>query len=181
MAARRENGKWIDSNERSSDIVSNPDGTAIGSSGKMITASPTVTAGAYSALDAVGGLLTFTNAARASGGSIMINSVTITDLGNQRAALILVLFNQTFTATTDNQPFDPTDADLANLVAIVPISAGDYQAFNDNAAATVSGLGIVATMSGTDLFGQLYLPSGSAPTYTSTSDLKVKVGLVQLT
>lgn len=146
-----------------------------------ISQTPAITAGAYSALDAVGGLLTFANAARISGGTIMVHSVTINDLTTQRASLVLVLFDRSFTATTDNAAFDPSDADLVNCVGIIPITAGDYQAFNDNAVACVRGLGLIAKLNGTDLFGQLFLPTGSAPTYASTSDLEVVVGVVQLT
>ena len=160
------------------------DGTeGLAATGYATTASqtPTITAGAYTALDAVGGLLTFANVARVSGGTVMIHSVAIADLAKQSAALTLVLFDRTFTATTDNDPFDPADADLANCVGVIPITPGDYQVFNDNAAATLRGVALVATLNGTSLFGQLMLPSGSAPTYASTSDLTVKIGTVQLT
>lgn len=160
------------------------DGTeGLAATGYATTASqtPTITAGAYTALDAVGGLLTFANVARVSGGTVMIHSVTVTDLADVKAALTLVLFDRTFTATSDNDAFDVADADLPNIVGIVPISSSDYADFNDNAAAVKGSLGIVATLNGTSLFGQLMLPAGSAPTYASTSDLTVKVGAVQLT
>lgn len=160
------------------------DGTeGLAATGYATTASqtPTITAGAYSALDAVGGLLTFANVARSSGGTVMIHTVTITDLADVKAALTLVLFDRTFTATSDNAAFDPSDADLLNIVGVVNIAASDYADFNDNAAAVRGNLGIVATLNGTSLFGQLMLPAGSAPTYASTSDLTVKVAAVQLT
>ncbi len=164
--------------------IERSDGTeGVAATGYAATASqtPTITAGAYSAGDAVGGLLTFANMARASGGTIMVHTVIITDLADVKAALTLVLFDRTFTATSDNAAFDPSDADLLNIVGIVPFTASDYGDFNDNAAAVRGSLGIVATLNGTSLFGQLYLPAGSAPTYASTSDLTVKVSAVQLT
>lgn len=149
--------------------------------GVTATQTPTITAGAYTALDAVGGLLTFTEMARQSGGTVLIHTITITDLADVKAALTLVLFDRTFTATSDNAAFDVADADLPNIVGIVPFAASDYADFNDNAAAVRGNLGIVATLNGTSLFGQLFLPAGSAPTYASTSDLTVKVAAVQLT
>ena len=111
----------------------------------------------------------------------MIHTVTITDLADVKAALTLVLFDRTFTATSDNAAFDPSDADLPEYRRVVNIAASDYADFNDNAAAVRGNLGIVATLSRTSLFGQLMLPGGSAPTYASTSDLTVKVAAVQLT
>lgn len=51
----------------------------IGAEGISISQTPTVTAGAYTAGDAVGGLLTFANAARNSGGGGVIKDVIILD------------------------------------------------------------------------------------------------------
>ena len=52
--------------------------------GITVTQKPTITAGAYSANDAVGGLLTFANVGRTSvsnGGSILTNAIIIDDAG----------------------------------------------------------------------------------------------------
>jgi len=150
---------------------------AIGGDTVTVTQTPTITAGAYSAKDAVGGLLTFASAARVSGGKITIQSVTVTDLAAQSATLVLVLFDQTFTATADNAAFDPSDADLANCVGIIPIYSSDYQAFADNGVATVRNIGLTVTLAVTSLFGQLMCTG--TPTYASTSDLTVKLGILQ--
>lgn len=93
---------------------------------------PAITAGAYSAKDAVGGLLTFANAARVQGGIGVIEKLVITDLSIQAAELILVLFDRTFTAMADNAPFDPSDADLANCLGWIDIGTGLYQTFTDH-------------------------------------------------
>ena len=150
---------------------------AVGGNTKTIPQTPTITAGAYSAKDAVGGLLTFANMARVSGGVITLTSLVLTDLGAQSANLVLVLFDRTFTATSDNAPFDPSDADMANYVGFVPIFSSDYQAFADNAGATVRNVGLQITLSGTSLFGQLMCLG--TPTYASTADLTVKVSAIQ--
>lgn len=143
-----------------------------------VTATPTITAGAYAAGDAVGGKLTFSNVADGSGRSILINTLVLKDLAKQLASLQLVLFNQDFTATLDNDPFDPTDADLANCCGIIPITGSDYGSFNDNAVAVVRSVGLELALSGSnDLYGQLFTVS-STPTYASTSDISVTlVGL----
>jgi hypothetical protein len=140
-----------------------------------LTATPTITAGAYGANDAVGGLLTFANAARLSGGSIVIEGITIVDEASQAASLELVLFDQTFTNTADNSPFDPTDADLANVIGVIPVST--YYTFNDNSVASRSGLGLACKLAGTSLFGQLV--TRTAPTYAATDDVTVILHVIQ--
>jgi len=146
--------------------------------GISIAQTPTITAGAYSAKDAVGGLLTFANAARVSGGKSVLNSVVIIDYDDEEAGLELWLFDQTFSATADNAAWDPSDADLANCVGVVPISAADYYSAADNGVATVPGVGLEFKLAGTSLFGQLKCTG--TPTYTATSDLKVVLAIEYL-
>lgn len=146
--------------------------------GKVVRVSqtPTISAGSiYASGDAVGGLLTFANAARASGGSIVIEAATIVDLDQEVATLELVLFDQTFTNVADNAQFDPTDADLANIIGVIPFTT--YNSFVDNAVAHRSALGLAAKLAGTSLFGQLVVRG--TPTYTATSDIVVILHIVQ--
>ena len=141
-----------------------------------ITQTPTITAGAYAAGDAVGGLLTFADAVRTNGGGGIVSKVVIIDDAAQLAPLDLVLFNQTFTATADNAAFDPTDADLQHCIGYIDIAATDYANFNDNAVAAKStGLRMPypIILSGTSLFGQLVVRG--APTYAATDDLTIKL------
>lgn len=139
---------------------------------------PTISTSAYAEKDAVGDLLTFSNAVRASGGSCRIDAVQIVDKDQELADLDLVLFDRSITAPTDNAVFDPTDAELGNVVATVPITQGHYAEFNDNAVAAVPGPGVVAVLNGTDLYGVLV--ARSTPTYASTSDLVVTITVSQL-
>jgi len=135
-----------------------------------ISQTPTVsTSPAYTAGDAVGGLLTFANAVRESGSSGVLMSVVVIDASQQRPSLELVLFDRTFTASTDNAVFDPTDADLANCIGVVAI--GSWSNFSDNSVATVSGVSLPIVLNGTSLFGQL-LTRGT-PTFVATSDISV--------
>jgi hypothetical protein len=140
-----------------------------------VTQTPTVTAGAYAAGDAVGGLLTFANAVRVSGGSGEILSCTIYDLSQQRPSLELVLFDRTFTNVADNAVFDPTDADLANCIGVISINS--WANFSDNAIATVSAVGLGIVLNGTSLFGQLV--TRTAPTLVGTSDIKIDLTIRQ--
>ena len=142
----------------------------------LIAQTPTVSNGSiYAAKDAVGGVMTFANAARVSGEGGLLESVTIVDKGQQLATLDLVLFSATVSAT-DNAAFDPNDSDLANCVGVIPISGGDWADFNDNSVATRAGIGLAYVCAATSLFGVLV--ARSTPTYTSTSDIIVTIGVV---
>ena len=145
-----------------------------------IVQTPTVTAaGAYTAGDAVGGLLTFANAGDASYSSGVIDAVIVIDKDSEDVALELHLFNVTFTATADNAAFDPSDADLANYIGYIEIGTGDYTAFNDNSVACVKNQNLQFNLvdAGTSLFGQLV--TRGTPTYTATTDITVKVVIQQ--
>ena len=138
-----------------------------------LSVTPTISAAAiYASGDAVGGIMTFSNAARATGGSGVIRGVTVIDKDSELAALELVLFDQTIAGTvTDNSAFDPTDADLANVIGWVKIVATTgYLAFADNSAAFVQAE-IPYVCNGTSLFGALV--TRGTPTYTATTDLTV--------
>jgi hypothetical protein len=139
---------------------------------------PTVsTSPAYSAKDAIGGLLTFSNAARASGGSIHIEAIQIVDKGQQRSDIDVVLFDRTFTAPTDNSIFAPTDAELLTCVGVIPVLFGDYSDFSTNSIATINMIGLSVVLNGVDLFGALV--ARGIPTYTSTTDIVVTLDIVQ--
>jgi hypothetical protein len=141
-----------------------------------IVQTPTITAGAYTAGDALGGLLTFAGAAVTSGGKGMITKVVVIDNAKQSAPVDLVLFDQTFTATADNAAFDPSDADLANGLGAISIANTDYDEFTDNCMATkASGqkMPFEYDLAGTSLFGQLVIRNGD--TYAAVNDITIKI------
>jgi hypothetical protein len=129
-----------------------------------------VTAGLYTANDAVGGLLTFANAVRNSGGGGIIKSMIVIDDAGQDASLELWLFSQTFTAIADNGVFDISQPDLRNLVAIIATADGSYYASGTESAARVEASQRY-DLAGTSLFGQLVTRGG--PTYAATDDVTV--------
>ncbi len=139
----------------------------------IIAVTPTITAGAYSAKDAVGGKLEFDGV----GNKGHITSLTIIDNASQAAELVLNIFDRDFTATADNSPYDPSDADQANCLFHIRIIASDYQLNNDNGQATLQGLWLPYKCYGdaTKLYGQLMCIGG--PTYAATTDLTAKLGV----
>jgi len=148
----------------------------VGGEGITISQTPTVTAGAYSAGDAVGGLLTFANAARVSGGGgVTKNILMIDDVGND-LALELWLFSVTFTAMADNAAWAPSEADLRNLIGVVYSTDGAWAA-----AGTPSVNDIEVSkrydLTGTSMFGQLV--TRGTPTFSNTDDVTVKIALLR--
>ncbi len=148
----------------------------IGGKTIIVSVSPTVTAGAYHANDACGGLMTFANAVRVSGGTGLLQGITVFDAAKQAAEIIITFFDRTFTATADNDAFDPTDADLANCIGQVKIATSDYASYNDNAMACKSNIGLPFKLNGTSLFAQAMVTG--TPTYAATTDLKITVRIL---
>jgi len=139
---------------------------------------PTITAGAYSALDAVGGKLEFENVRTPYDNHGHVCRAMISDKGKQNALLYMILFNQDFTATADNAAMAVSDADLLNVCGIIEFPVANYTSFNANSVCTTGFAGVAMDLpfslasGGTSLFGQLMVKT-SEPTYTSTSDLQI--------
>ena len=144
--------------------------------GITISRTPTVTAGAYVANDAVGGLLTFTNAVRSSGGGGVVKDVIILDDAGQDVEMELWLFNATFTAMADNAPWAPSEADLRKLVAVATTGNGAWFAAGTPSAAVIE-VSQRYDLTGTSMFGQLV--TRGIPTFAATDDVTVIVGLLQ--
>lgn len=151
-------------------------GTIVDTKGISIQQTPTVTAGAYSANDAVGGLLTFAGAAYGDGDGGVIKDLLIIDDAGQDVALELWLFNASFTAMTNNAAWAPSEADLRKLVAVIASSSGAWFA-----AGTPSVLRVEVSqrydLDGTSMYGQLV--TRGTPTFAATDDVTVVLGLLQ--
>ena len=146
-----------------------------------LIATPAISAAAaYTAKDAIGGLITFTNAAFADVGSGIIHSLTVVDNDSEEAPLQVHLFNQTFTASADNAIFSPSDADLNKFIGVVGVVDTDYFPLDDNSVATVTGLNLPFNLvsGGTSLFAQIATETGT-PTYTAATDLTIRLGIVK--
>jgi hypothetical protein len=151
----------------------------MGSYFQVVDVTPTITAGAYSAADAVGGLLEFENVCTSYSNSGELVKAIVTDKAKQNALLHLALFSRAFTPTADNAPFAVSDADLANLISVIHFEVADYASFDANSAALIGFDALAVSMpyvlvpGGTSLFGQLY--TGGTPTYVATNDLTIKL------
>jgi hypothetical protein len=144
--------------------------------GATIAVTPTVTAGAYSANDCVGGELTFANAARTAGEGGFITDVSIVDDAGQDVALELWLFDQTITSPGDNAAWAATEADLHNLVGIWATDDGQWRAAGTPSVCHLKELARFQAI-GTSLFGQLV--TRGTPTFAATDDVTVKIKVAQ--
>lgn len=150
---------------------------AVSSAGDTISQTPTVTAGAYAANDAVGGLLTFANAARTTGGGGVVLSVQIIDDAGQDAELELWLFSETFTAMVDNAAWAPSEADLRKVRAVASTGDGSWRAAGTPSVATIE-VSQRYDVTDTSLFGQL-VNRTAGTTFAATDDVTAVVGLLQ--
>lgn len=93
-----------------------------------VAATPTVTAGAYSAGDIVGGLMTF-SVAKALDVPVKLTSVLVTLKAAVTPSMRLIIFNAdpSSTTTTDNAAYSLNAADAFKVRCTIPINAlGGY-------------------------------------------------------
>lgn len=143
---------------------------------KIITVTPTVSTGIYTAGDAEGGLMTFAGAtgARKTG---MIATLIIVDKDEEATQTDIACFSATFTATADNAAWAISDADAANLVALISVPAASFVDIGDAKVAVISNVNQVIRTAGTSLFCQM--ATRGTPTFTATTDIQVSLTILQ--
>ena len=145
-----------------------------------ISVTPTIDTGVYTSGDCIGGLMEFTNAARASGGSGIVQSVlTLDKTTAQRSAIDLLFFDRTVTVAGNNSPVAMSDADMAYFLGLVSIGPYNtaFPATALNSVSTLLNIGLPFVLSGTSLFVQAV--ARATPTYTGVSDLVFTLGILQ--
>ena len=155
----------------------------------VIPVTPTITAGAYNATttNEVGGIITVPLAFRDPAGDVILQSLVITDKANQKAGCQILFFSATPSGGTytDHSQINLVAADLAKLVGHVVVAAGDFitvdNSGTDYAVATKANLGIMlqGDPNATDRNLYVLVVNTGTPTYTSTSDLTFRFGLLQ--
>eukprot|EP00919_Chromeraceae_sp_WS-2016_P077523 GHVR01183488.1.p1 GENE.GHVR01183488.1~~GHVR01183488.1.p1 ORF type:complete len:153 (+),score=8.17 GHVR01183488.1:403-861(+) len=134
-----------------------------------IDVTPTITAGAYSANDVIGGLQTVYIGVGKGG---TIRRVNIADDDSEEAAMTLYIFDQLPSTIADNAAFAPTFADLQKLVDTVAV--GTYVTVNSNDYSINKDLNIdydTDNTGGTDSTFYVYAVVTGTPTFTGTTDL----------
>jgi hypothetical protein len=161
-------------------------GIEIETKGRVVTVTPTVDTAIYASGDRIGSIMEFTNALDDSSGTATIQSVTIVDKAAQSSILQILFFNDLPTvASADNAALNITDAEMAaKCIGHVSVVAADYFALSASSVACVRNINLLVTSvkSSTNTTGKSIwgvIRSGGTPTYTSTSDLVISVGLKQ--
>jgi len=126
----------------------------------------TVTAGAYSANDVVGGRIEFKGFLNGT-----LQSITITDAAAQNVAYLMVFFESGPTDITDNNTFTVADADLPKIIYHDTINTGSRVAFTDNSFQALRGLDEPMRGAGGNIFA--FLITLGTPTYAATTDVTV--------
>lgn len=154
---------------------------AIGQVGGKTTTvdfTPTITASsAYTAGYEVGGLLTFSNALSSAGTGIL-QSITIKIKSQHSEGFKLYLFkaNPSSSTWTDKTAPSINAADLPSLVGMYPLTVSD-NGLGSMSIYNLDGIGKVLNPGATTLYGVLV--TTSTPTFSSTTDLTVSIGVLQ--
>lgn len=154
----------------------------VGSPTAYLTSTPTLTvASGYTTNDYVGPSTTpasFANAARVSGGKLVIKSLTITDKTTTAAvALELWLFSATVTVPADSAAWSISDADNLLCVGVIPITADKWYASALNKVYSDDSLSKVVKCAATSLFYAL-VARGVPPAWAD-QDLALSIGVLQ--
>lgn len=162
-------------------VLINPDGT-YATPGQAFTGSsvvaPVVSTTAYTSNDAMGTLMTFSNALRSGKTTGMIQGVNLKFKSSQSSPSELWLFNAnpSGTTVTDNGAFSVAVSDFNKVIGVIPISycssAGSVSFCSATGLATS-----FSVASGQSVYGVLV--TRGTPTLSSTSDLSVELVLVQ--
>jgi hypothetical protein len=150
----------------------------------FVSSTPTIDTNIYATGELLGTKLTFTGAFHERSAAGYLTSVKVDDKAAQAHDLELVIFSEDPSGTTftNQAAFDIADTDLTKVVAVISLGSATRFAWADNGIKFVGSLAIpLQGRSGdgatTTLYGALL--SRGTPTFASTSDLKVTLGISQ--
>jgi hypothetical protein len=155
----------------------------VGGNTLPVIVTPTITAGAYTANDIVGGKLTIANAARKSGGSGIIQSITVIDKGHKTTVPSGVELGFYFFSADVAGAYADNDAEAISAVdsllniGYAIVLADSYKTMTNYCIATVTNIGLPFLCATTSLYCIVRTPG--AVTYASTSDLQFRFGILR--
>lgn len=126
----------------------------------------------YAAGDQLGNIMEFTNAARVSGGTGRITSVTLHDEADIIGAVDVLFFDRSVTLAADNAAFSISDSDLLFVQGIVQLT-GAFD-FALNRLCVAHNLSIPYTCNATSLFAAMITRTANAA-YASATAIKLSV------
>lgn len=146
---------------------------------KAITTSNAV---AYDAADQIGTTLYIPKVMLDSKACALLKSITIIDKSKQKASIDILFFDDEPTnAVADNSAADISDAEMIDkCLGYVNVPAASYVDLSASSIATVKAVDFVLKTNADSSKGiWLVLVTRGTPTYTSTSDLMLKLGIQQ--
>ena len=144
---------------------------------KVISVTPTVDTAAYASGDLLVDTASIAAAFLEAGGSAILDSIDVIDLGSQSAAFTIIISNTTTSFGTINAAPNISDANVGLVhLGQVSVAAGDYITVSGTTVASYTALGIpVQVASGTTLYFAVINGTG-APDYVTAGDLIFKFG-----
>lgn len=142
---------------------------------KAVSVTPTITAGAYTAGDSVGGLMTFENLA-CPNGVTLIKQIILNDTAVNAVEYNVYFYARTVGGTiTNDSAFDPNDAAGAYEWGYVNLQSTDCVSRPSNTVCSLSSLShpVISETSGENIF--VALETEGTPTYASTSGVTLKI------
>lgn len=147
----------------------------------IVTVTPTLSLSAYSVSDQMGDVNTMTSAVDATKDTASIMSISVVDKSSQKSSFDILFFSSAPTlVSSDNSALSISDTDMAEkFLGRVKILSSDYvdTATSSDCTKFVVGLMLQAASGSNNVY--CVLQCQGTPTYTSTSDLVVKIALVQ--
>lgn len=139
--------------------------------GRSVTVTPTITAGAYSQNDCVGGVIDINLPAECT-----VMSVTIQDDADQGSSFELWIFDGVPAGVADNAAFSLTDADLGKVVGVLALDTW-FDAINGQVC-VVDNIGLFIQSHGGNYSLMLKVTDAATPTFAAVDDLHLIIGVV---
>lgn len=150
-----------------------------GSPGDVIAFTATVEAAAYADGDLLFDATSVADFVRINGGRAIIQSVTVYDKGDQGVAFDLFSSPVTVDFGTVNSASSISDADaILGVQRVCRVETADYIDLGGVRLATVTNLGIMVEADSASRAIFLAAITRGAPTYASTSDLVMRIGVI---
>ena len=145
----------------------------------VVEATPTIDTNAYGTGDLLGTKMELVGSGFEGRGRGIIESVEIIDLAKNTVDVDVVIFdaNPSGTTFTNNAAFDIADADLPNVVCVIPVTS--HFDFNDNGISIAKNVGCPFRLAqgSTSLYAALVIRATA--TYATAADISLRVGIRQ--
>lgn len=140
---------------------------------------PVIDTVAYSINDSVGGKLTLTGVTPITNGSVMLDTISLSDKSTAKAAMTILFFRDdpSGSTLTNNSAISIVAADTPKVVGYMPIVVGDYTNVNGAAGPTIvtkTNVGIRIPATGNQTLYVALFTTGT-PTY-AVGDLTLTLG-----